>query len=145
MINIISEDKNQWWSFSLKTNPSQREKCPNTELFSVFFRIQSEYRKIRTRSNSAFGHFLRSANSWRCETLIKNNKDIRNFDKLSSSYPQNTNRYLLLGNSILVKGGIKPNISNLKKTDIEVFSHSQSVSDLKTSLYLNSSDSENFL
>ena len=35
-----------------------REKCPNTELFLV--RIQSEYRKIRTRNNSAFWHLSRS-------------------------------------------------------------------------------------
>ena len=35
-----------------------REKCPNTELFLV--RIQSEYRKIRSRNNSAFAHFSRS-------------------------------------------------------------------------------------
>ena len=28
--------------------------------WSVFFRIQSEYRKIRTRNNSVFGHFSRS-------------------------------------------------------------------------------------
>ena len=48
-----------------------REKCPNTELFlvriflhsdwirrnTVSLRIQSEYRKIRTRNNSVFGHF----------------------------------------------------------------------------------------
>ena len=53
---------------------AQREKCPNTEFFSdpyfpVFglnteihnanLRIQSEYRKIRTRKNSVFGHFSR--------------------------------------------------------------------------------------
>ena len=39
-----------------------REKCPNTELFLVRYyfvnlRIQSEYKKIRTRNNSVFGHF----------------------------------------------------------------------------------------
>ena len=38
-----------------------REKCPNTELFLV--RIQSEYKKIQTQSNSLFGHFSRSV-SW---------------------------------------------------------------------------------
>ena len=44
-----------------------REKCPNKEffldrifLYSFFFRIQSEYRKIWTRKNSVFGHFSRS-------------------------------------------------------------------------------------
>ena len=37
---------------------SLREKCPDTELFLV--RIQSEYRKIRTRNNSVFGHSSRS-------------------------------------------------------------------------------------
>ena len=34
------------------------EKCPNTEFILV--RIQSEYRKIRIRNNSVFGHFSRS-------------------------------------------------------------------------------------
>ena len=53
---------------------SLREKCPNTEFFLVLFscmrrlnteihsvnlRIQSEYRKIRTRKNAVFGHFSR--------------------------------------------------------------------------------------
>ena len=44
-----------------------REKCPNTELFLVriflysdCIRIQSEYRKMRIRNNSVFGHFSRS-------------------------------------------------------------------------------------
>ena len=49
-----------------------REMCPNTKLFlvcnflysgsyfPVFSCIQSEYRKIRTRNNSVFGHFSRS-------------------------------------------------------------------------------------
>ena len=34
---------------------SLREKCPNTELFPD--RIQSEYRKIRTRNNYVLGNF----------------------------------------------------------------------------------------
>ena len=33
----------------------------NTEIYVVNLYIQSEYRKIRTRKNSAFGHFSRSA------------------------------------------------------------------------------------
>ena len=50
-----------------------REKCPNTELFLVRIylysdwiwrftplRIQQEYKKIRTRNNSVFGHFSHS-------------------------------------------------------------------------------------
>ena len=38
-----------------------RQKFPNTEfLWSVFSCIKSEYRKIRTRKNSVFGHFSRS-------------------------------------------------------------------------------------
>ena len=36
--------------------------CPNRESFLV--RIQSEYRKIRTRNNSVFGHFSRSESIW---------------------------------------------------------------------------------
>ena len=32
----------------------------NTEIYGVNLRIQFEYRKIRTRSNSVFGHFTRS-------------------------------------------------------------------------------------
>ena len=49
-----------------------REKCPYAEFFLVHIflcsdwirgniRIQSEYRKIRTRKDSVFGHFSRSA------------------------------------------------------------------------------------
>ena len=34
----------------------------NTEIYSLNLRIQSEYRKIRTRNNSVFGHFSRSVN-----------------------------------------------------------------------------------
>ena len=55
----------------LKVPLTLREKCPNTELLlvriflysDVNLRIQSEYRKIRTRNNSVFGHFLRSVKS----------------------------------------------------------------------------------
>ena len=32
----------------------------NTEIYSVNLRIQSKYRKLRTRKNSIFGHFSRS-------------------------------------------------------------------------------------
>ena len=32
----------------------------NTEIYTVNFRIQSEYRKIRTRNNSVFGYFSRT-------------------------------------------------------------------------------------
>ena len=32
----------------------------NTELYKVNLRIQFEFRKIRTRKNSVFGHFLRN-------------------------------------------------------------------------------------
>ena len=39
---------------------SLRGKCQKyTEFFLVNLRIQSEYRKIRTRNNSVFGHFTR--------------------------------------------------------------------------------------
>ena len=33
----------------------------NTEIYEVNLRIQSKYRKIRTRNNYVFGHFSRSA------------------------------------------------------------------------------------
>ena len=33
----------------------------NTEIYGVNLRILSKYRKIRTRNNFVFGHFLRSA------------------------------------------------------------------------------------
>ena len=62
---------------SLAFQTALREKCPNPELFlvsiflysvglnkkifSVNFRIQSKYRKIRNRRNSVFGHFSYSA------------------------------------------------------------------------------------
>ena len=57
-----------WFRFAIFT---LREKCPNTEFFlirillysdwirieSVNLRIHSEYRKMRTRKNSLYGHF----------------------------------------------------------------------------------------
>ena len=33
----------------------------NTEIYSSNVRIQSKYRKIRTRKNSVYGHFSRSS------------------------------------------------------------------------------------
>ena len=36
----------------------------NTEIYGVNLSIQSEYRKIRTRNNSVFGHF--SCSDWNC-------------------------------------------------------------------------------
>ena len=42
----------------------------NTEIYSVNLRILSEYRKIRTRVNSVFGHFSRSVDSRKSETLF---------------------------------------------------------------------------
>ena len=37
----------------------------NTEMNgAVNLRIQSEFKKIRTRNNSVFGHFSRSSNAW---------------------------------------------------------------------------------
>ena len=35
-----------------------------TEIYGINIRIQSEYRKIRTRNNSVFGHFSRSESVW---------------------------------------------------------------------------------
>ena len=46
-------------SFDSGIEASMREKKPNTEFFLV--RIQSKYRKIRTRKNYVFGHFSRNA------------------------------------------------------------------------------------
>ena len=45
----------------------------NAEIYGVNLRIQSEYRKIRTRNNSVFGHFSRSKGSWK--TFKNNVKD----------------------------------------------------------------------
>ena len=48
----------------------------NTEIYSVNLRIQSEYRKIRTRKNPAFGHFSHSVLYW--EILPSSYKNIVN-------------------------------------------------------------------
>ena len=43
----------------------------NTEVYGVNLRIQAEYRKIRTRKNSVFGHFSRSVcNSSICKLAL---------------------------------------------------------------------------
>ena len=52
----------------------------NTETYEVKLHIKSEYRKMRTRKNSVFGHFLRSgelsAGFWDSISLIRNKLDI---------------------------------------------------------------------
>ena len=46
------------------------EKCQNTEFFLVrIYCIQSEYRKIRTKKNSIFGHFSRSGKANKREDI----------------------------------------------------------------------------
>ena len=76
--NIHDTSKYVIYVINLKQALTLREKCPNTELFlvriflysdwiralkTVNLRIQSEHRKIRTRSNSElFGHFSRRVN-----------------------------------------------------------------------------------
>ena len=41
----------------------------STEIYSVNLRIQSEYRKIRTRNNFVFAHFLRSE-VWENQSIL---------------------------------------------------------------------------
>ena len=54
--------------------------CIWTEIYGVNLRIQSEYRKIRTRKNSVFGHFSRSV------TFINNSKSVNIHLKWSPFY-----------------------------------------------------------
>ena len=72
------------WSFC-----TLREKCLNTEFFLV--RIQSEYRKIRTRKSPVFGHFSRSEDFNFCKIQKKNNKKNKqkNWDTSTSSQVEN--------------------------------------------------------
>ena len=52
---ILNEEMNKIMKTAL------RKQCPNTEIFPVgIFVYWTEYRKIRTRKNSIFGHFSRS-------------------------------------------------------------------------------------
>ena len=50
----------------------------NTDIYAVKLRIQSEYRKIRTRNNSVFGHF------WRYLLLLEEHIVTRGKKKLTS-------------------------------------------------------------
>ena len=54
-----------------------------TEIFSVNLRIQSEYKKIRTRKNSVFGHFSRSANVGLFVIIVNDGKLLIIFAKSS--------------------------------------------------------------
>ena len=61
-----------------------RENCPNAELFLVRFFQQSECGKIRTRNNSVFGHFSRTASYNDTATMtIEKNED--QWSKISNS------------------------------------------------------------
>ena len=64
LIKILFNPAKNWFFFTF-INCSFHEKCPNTELFLVriflysdWIRIQFKYRRIRTRNNYVFGHFL---------------------------------------------------------------------------------------
>ena len=46
----------------------------NKEIYGVNLRIQSEYRKIRTRKTSAFGRFSRSVRHESVKTMFENHK-----------------------------------------------------------------------
>ena len=91
----IVQTRNYFWSaFScIWTEHGDLQKCPNTELFlnySVNLRIQSEYRKIRTRNNSVFGHF--SCSGWNENLCLKchNWVELRHFTQWIHSDRLNT-------------------------------------------------------
>ena len=42
----------------------------NTEIYGVNLRVHSEYRKIRTKKDSVFGHFSRSIMLWSSNMII---------------------------------------------------------------------------
>ena len=73
------------WLFPL------REKFPNTEFFwSVFSCIQSEYRKIRTRKNSVYGHFSHSAEAKSSSKAVLRRCSVKKvFLKLSQNSQEN--------------------------------------------------------
>ena len=56
----------------------------NTEIYEVNLRIQSEYRKLRTRRNSVFGHFSRIVNH-PCRSVISI-KLLCNFIEIALQY-----------------------------------------------------------
>ena len=72
---------------AVKKHITAWKKCPNTELFlvRVNLRKQPEYRKIRTRNNSAFGHFSRSDIGLQLDRKllfnVRSNNKIRNGTK----------------------------------------------------------------
>ena len=61
---VLSDERlKNWYKLVLLDVKTLREKCPNTDFsWSVFSCTQSEYRKLRTRKYSVFGHFSRSEN-----------------------------------------------------------------------------------
>ena len=58
------------------------------EIYKVNLRIQSEYRKIRTRNNSVFGHFSRSGMhpSYVAARHTIQIKNIQNMAKIIKNY-----------------------------------------------------------
>ena len=59
----------QIWSFSGLYFPVFRL---NKEIYGVNLRIQSEYRKIRTRKTSVYGRFSRSVRHESVKTMFEN-------------------------------------------------------------------------
>ena len=67
----------------------------NTEIYRVNLLIQSEYRKIRTRKNSAFGHFSHSA-SFDLVHFVKLEIVLRLNVKLMEKHSQNNILHVIL-------------------------------------------------
>ena len=61
----------------------------NTEIFGVSLRIQSEYRKMRTRNNFVLGHFPRS--DWITKNIYNLEKFIQEYDLIINNMIKNLN------------------------------------------------------
>ena len=97
----------------------------NTEIYSVNLRIQSKYRKIWTRNNSIFEHFLRSdlfpftVSNYNFQIIISQTKKLRYiscpFRKIPNNVSHSQNLIYLLQMEIVRPGKIFQEHFNWKK------------------------------
>ena len=83
----------------------------NTEIYSVNLRIQSAYRKLRTRKNSVFGH-LHSARLWlysnrACAIFILGTIAEKSFRNLQNKYGREKRKWKVTNRSGAGAGEVK--------------------------------------
>ena len=105
---VFASKSEKYYKYGVFSGPYFPEFGLDTEIYGVNFRIQSEYRKIWTRSNSVFGHFSRSERSPKSQCVTQRIKFFIKdfFRKYGSNFNANVNPNFLCSDASLHLGQV---------------------------------------